>query len=152
MASVIESTREFALKHASVCVGIEPASESGIEVLPSRLETADELKAVAIKLGAPVSDLHLDKDATEAAVKLCGAMAIAEAQSCSQMPKRSLTAVELNSEYGLANTLPNGMYCVVWRRAFARPPGGELRLSREASRGAIWSPHDWPRSARYRNV
>jgi CHAT domain-containing protein/tetratricopeptide (TPR) repeat protein len=37
--------------------------------LPSLLDTADELKAVATKLGAPVSDLHLDKDATETTVK-----------------------------------------------------------------------------------
>jgi hypothetical protein len=40
---------------------------------------------------------------------------VAEAQPGSRMPKRSLTAVELDPEYGLANTLPSGMYCVVSR-------------------------------------
>ena len=37
--------------------------------LPSVLDTADELKAVATKVGAPASDIHLDKDATETTVK-----------------------------------------------------------------------------------
>jgi CHAT domain-containing protein/Tfp pilus assembly protein PilF len=37
--------------------------------LPSLLDTADELKAVAVKVGAPASDIHLDKDATETTVK-----------------------------------------------------------------------------------
>jgi CHAT domain-containing protein len=37
--------------------------------LASLLDTADELKAVATKLGAPASDIHLDKDATETTVK-----------------------------------------------------------------------------------
>jgi CHAT domain-containing protein/Tfp pilus assembly protein PilF len=37
--------------------------------LPSLLETADELEAVAGKLGAPRSDIHLQKEANEAAVK-----------------------------------------------------------------------------------
>ena len=37
--------------------------------LPSLLETADELEAVAAKLGAPRSDIHLQKDANEATVK-----------------------------------------------------------------------------------
>jgi CHAT domain-containing protein/tetratricopeptide (TPR) repeat protein len=37
--------------------------------LPSLLDTADELKAVATKLGAAPEDLHLAADATEAAVK-----------------------------------------------------------------------------------
>ena len=37
--------------------------------LPSLLETADELTAVADKLGAPRSDIHLQKEASEAAVK-----------------------------------------------------------------------------------
>jgi CHAT domain-containing protein/Tfp pilus assembly protein PilF len=37
--------------------------------LPSLLDTADELKAVAGKLGAAANDLHLGSDATEAAVK-----------------------------------------------------------------------------------
>jgi CHAT domain-containing protein len=37
--------------------------------LPSLLDTADELKAVATRLGAPASDIHLDKDATETMVK-----------------------------------------------------------------------------------
>jgi CHAT domain-containing protein/tetratricopeptide (TPR) repeat protein len=37
--------------------------------LPSLLETADELTAVAEKLGAPRSDIHLQKEASEAAVK-----------------------------------------------------------------------------------
>jgi len=37
--------------------------------LPSLLDTADELKAVAGKLGAPVADLHLQQDASETTVK-----------------------------------------------------------------------------------
>ena len=37
--------------------------------LPSLLDTADELKAVAGKLGAAASDVHLGSDATEATVK-----------------------------------------------------------------------------------
>jgi tetratricopeptide (TPR) repeat protein len=37
--------------------------------LPSLLDTADELQAVATKLGAPVSDIYLAKDATETTVK-----------------------------------------------------------------------------------
>jgi len=37
--------------------------------LPSLLDTADELKAVAAKLGAAAGDLHLGNDATEATVK-----------------------------------------------------------------------------------
>jgi CHAT domain-containing protein len=37
--------------------------------LPSLLDTADELKAVAAKVGAPASDIHLEKDASETMVK-----------------------------------------------------------------------------------
>jgi CHAT domain-containing protein/Flp pilus assembly protein TadD len=37
--------------------------------LPSLLDTADELKAVAAKLGAPAGDIHLGGDATETVVK-----------------------------------------------------------------------------------
>ena len=37
--------------------------------LPSLLDTADELKAVAAKLGAAASDIHLGSDASEATVK-----------------------------------------------------------------------------------
>jgi tetratricopeptide (TPR) repeat protein len=37
--------------------------------LPSLLDTADELQAIAIKLGASSSDIHLQQDASEAAVK-----------------------------------------------------------------------------------
>jgi CHAT domain-containing protein len=37
--------------------------------LPSLLETADELAAVAAKLGAPRGDIHLQKDASETNVK-----------------------------------------------------------------------------------
>jgi CHAT domain-containing protein/Tfp pilus assembly protein PilF len=39
------------------------------QALPSPLDTADELKAVAAKLGAPTADIHLDRDATETTVK-----------------------------------------------------------------------------------
>jgi CHAT domain-containing protein len=39
------------------------------QALPSLLDTADELMAVAGKLGAPLADLHLDRDATETIVK-----------------------------------------------------------------------------------
>jgi CHAT domain-containing protein len=39
------------------------------QALPSLLDTADELKAVAAKLGAPISDVHLSADATETTVK-----------------------------------------------------------------------------------
>src|SRR6202011_3423088 len=39
------------------------------QALPSLLDTADELKAVSAKLGAPAADIHLDKDATETTVK-----------------------------------------------------------------------------------
>jgi CHAT domain-containing protein/Tfp pilus assembly protein PilF len=39
------------------------------QALPSLLETADELAAVAAKLGAPRSDIHLQKDANETTVK-----------------------------------------------------------------------------------
>jgi tetratricopeptide (TPR) repeat protein/CHAT domain-containing protein len=37
--------------------------------LPSLLDSADELKAVAAKLGAPAADIHLGKDASETTVK-----------------------------------------------------------------------------------
>jgi len=37
--------------------------------LPSLLDTADELKAVAARLGAPAADIHLEKDASETTVK-----------------------------------------------------------------------------------
>jgi len=37
--------------------------------LPSLPDTADELKAVGVKLGASPGDIHLQKDASEAAVK-----------------------------------------------------------------------------------
>jgi CHAT domain-containing protein len=37
--------------------------------LPSLLDTADELKAVAAKLGAPAADIHLASDASETTVK-----------------------------------------------------------------------------------
>jgi MFS transporter, PPP family, 3-phenylpropionic acid transporter len=39
------------------------------QALPPLLDTADELKAVASDLGAPVADIHLGTDATETAVK-----------------------------------------------------------------------------------
>src|SRR5271166_1027937 len=39
------------------------------QALPPLLETADELEAVAAKLGAPRSDIHLQKDANETTVK-----------------------------------------------------------------------------------
>jgi CHAT domain-containing protein/tetratricopeptide (TPR) repeat protein len=39
------------------------------QALPSLLETADELEAVAARLGAPRSDIHLQKDASETVVK-----------------------------------------------------------------------------------
>jgi len=39
------------------------------QALPSLLETADELEAVAAKLGAPPSDIHLQNDASETTVK-----------------------------------------------------------------------------------
>ncbi len=39
------------------------------EALPELPDTADELKAVALKLGAPASDIHLGKEATETLVK-----------------------------------------------------------------------------------
>jgi CHAT domain-containing protein len=37
--------------------------------LPSLLDTADELEAVAAKLGASRSDIHLQRDASETTVK-----------------------------------------------------------------------------------
>jgi CHAT domain-containing protein len=37
--------------------------------LPSLLDTADELRSVAARLGAPSQDIHLAEDATETAVK-----------------------------------------------------------------------------------
>lgn len=39
------------------------------QALPALPDTADELKAVAAKLGAPTSDIHLGKDASETTVK-----------------------------------------------------------------------------------
>jgi CHAT domain-containing protein len=39
------------------------------QALPSLLDTADELRAVATKLGAPASDIHLGADASETNVK-----------------------------------------------------------------------------------
>ena len=39
------------------------------QALPTLLDTADELEAVATKLGAPRSDIHLQKDASETTVK-----------------------------------------------------------------------------------
>src|SRR3974377_1221540 len=40
-----------------------------VQALPSLPDTADEVAAIADKLGAPRSDLHLQKDASETAVK-----------------------------------------------------------------------------------
>jgi CHAT domain-containing protein len=37
--------------------------------LPSLLDTADELKAIAARVGAPAADIHLERDASEATVK-----------------------------------------------------------------------------------
>jgi CHAT domain-containing protein len=37
--------------------------------LPQLPDTADELKAVAVKLGAPASDIHLGRDASETTLK-----------------------------------------------------------------------------------
>src|SRR5206468_10737539 len=39
------------------------------QALPSLLDSADELKAVALRLGAPAGDIHLGNDASEAVVK-----------------------------------------------------------------------------------
>jgi len=39
------------------------------QALPSLLETADELRAVATKVGAPATDIHLEGEATETMVK-----------------------------------------------------------------------------------
>ena len=39
------------------------------QALPSLFDTADEVTAVADKVGAPRADIHLQKDATETAVK-----------------------------------------------------------------------------------
>jgi CHAT domain-containing protein len=39
------------------------------QALPSLLDTADELKAVAARLGAPAGDIHLAQDASETTVK-----------------------------------------------------------------------------------
>jgi CHAT domain-containing protein len=39
------------------------------QALPSLLDSADELKAVAAKLAAPAADIHLGKDASETTVK-----------------------------------------------------------------------------------
>jgi CHAT domain-containing protein len=39
------------------------------KALPTLLDTADELKAVAAEIGAAAADVHLDKDATEGSVK-----------------------------------------------------------------------------------
>ena len=39
------------------------------DALPRLEDTADELKAVAVKLGAPASDVHLGRDASETTVK-----------------------------------------------------------------------------------
>ena len=39
------------------------------EALPALPDTADELKAVAANLGAPLSDIHLGRDASETTVK-----------------------------------------------------------------------------------
>jgi CHAT domain-containing protein len=49
--------------------GFSPDPKKLIEALPSLLETADELEAVAATLGASRSDIHLQKDASETAVK-----------------------------------------------------------------------------------
>jgi CHAT domain-containing protein len=48
--------------------GIE-IDRSMLRGLPRLPETADELKVVAAKLGAPMSDIHLQRDASEATVK-----------------------------------------------------------------------------------
>ncbi|HEY0912662.1 MAG TPA: CHAT domain-containing tetratricopeptide repeat protein, partial [Bradyrhizobium sp.] len=39
------------------------------DALPALPDTADELKAIAARLGAPLSDIHLGRDASEATVK-----------------------------------------------------------------------------------
>jgi CHAT domain-containing protein len=39
------------------------------QALPQLPDTADELKAVALKLGAPLADVHLGQDASETTVK-----------------------------------------------------------------------------------
>jgi hypothetical protein len=40
-----------------------------VRYLPSLLDTADELKTVAARVGAPANDIHLEKDASETTVK-----------------------------------------------------------------------------------
>jgi CHAT domain-containing protein len=48
-------------------VGVEPSKLA--QALPRLADTADELRAVAQKLGAPASDIHLRADASETTVK-----------------------------------------------------------------------------------
>jgi tetratricopeptide (TPR) repeat protein len=49
--------------------GLSPDLKKLAAALPSLLETADELETIAVKLGASRSDIHLQKDASETAVK-----------------------------------------------------------------------------------
>jgi CHAT domain-containing protein len=57
------------LGYASYFSGARPDLKRLSEGLPPLPETARELKAVAKRLGAPESDIHLGAEATEAAVK-----------------------------------------------------------------------------------
>jgi CHAT domain-containing protein/Tfp pilus assembly protein PilF len=49
--------------------GLSPDRKKLAQALPSLLQTADELETVAAKLGASRSDIHLQKHASETAVK-----------------------------------------------------------------------------------
>ena len=55
--------------YSKVWQGVNLDAAKLATALPSLLDTADELKTVAAKLGAPMSDLHLAADATETTVK-----------------------------------------------------------------------------------
>jgi len=55
--------------YSQVWNGLRADPKKLAEALPSLPETADELEAVAARLGASRNDIHLQKDASEAAVK-----------------------------------------------------------------------------------
>jgi CHAT domain-containing protein len=55
--------------YSAIWQGAEADRAELAKALPSLLDTADELKAVAAKLGAPASDIHLANDASETTVK-----------------------------------------------------------------------------------
>jgi CHAT domain-containing protein len=67
--SVLPSVESLEALRASARTSSATRPMTGFGDLPERPYTAGELKAVAEKLGAPASDIHLGQEASETAVK-----------------------------------------------------------------------------------